>query len=517
MLGQLDAAGAALRSPFPWIAFSAGLALTAAAWLAVERNRYDDARQQFERRVENAVTSLRARITVYEQVLRSGAAGIASNPNITRDEWRRFISFQQLSERFPGFQSIGYAEYVNRSNAAEHLKRMKAEIPDYEIRPPGDRDERVVIVYNEPYVGRNMRVVGFDMYAEETRRAALDRARLTGETAITGRVTLAGEAFRGDQPSQHGFLMYVPFFHDGAASLPRGDRRNAVVGFVFAPFRMNDLIQTLLDQGMLRFVDMRIYDEAVGGTQAEMIDTRAVWRSSTVAGSARFERILHFPMPGRAWTIHFASRPDYDAALIAERPWVILASGIMGSVVVLMLTAALVEAWSRAHMLSMRDPLTGLHNRRYHDETMPRELARSRRAGQNVGVIAIDIDHFKRLNDTYGHDLGDHVLSQVGELLRAAGRAGDIACRFGGEEFALILPGATLEVARNRAESIRAAFASMKFMYEGKEIGPFSLSAGVTSMPPTMQDWAAVLRQADRALYAAKQGGRNKVMSTEEI
>src|SRR5690349_7716579 len=116
MKGQLDAASAALRSPFPWIAFSAGLALTAAAWFALERNRYDDAQQQFERRAENATTTLRARIVVYEQVLRSGAAGIASNPNITREEWHRFISYQQLSERFPGFQAIGYAEFFNRTN-----------------------------------------------------------------------------------------------------------------------------------------------------------------------------------------------------------------------------------------------------------------------------------------------------------------------------------------------------------------------------------------------------------------
>jgi diguanylate cyclase (GGDEF)-like protein len=147
---------------------------------------------------------------------------------------------------------------------------------------------------------------------------------------------------------------------------------------------------------------------------------------------------------------------------------------------------------------------------------MAREVARAKRAGQEVGVIAVDIDHFKRLNDTYGHDMGDLVLQRVGELLRTATRAGDIACRMGGEEFALILPGATPEAARDRAESIRSAFSALRFDYEGREVGPFTLSAGVSSLPPEAQDWAYALRQADRALYAAKQAGRNRVLSAAE-
>ena len=161
----------------------------------------------------------------------------------------------------------------------------------------------------------------------------------------------------------------------------------------------------------------------------------------------------------------------------------------------------------------MRDPLTGLYNRRYLEETMGRELPRARRLGESVGVIVIDIDHFKRLNDTFGHDAGDFVLERTGELLRAATRNSDIACRFGGEEFAVILPGATLLVARNRAEAIRAALESLEIDFEGKPLGPLTISAGVASMPPHGQDWTYALQQADRALYTAKQAGRNKVVA----
>ena len=178
------------------------------------------------------------------------------------------------------------------------------------------------------------------------------------------------------------------------------------------------------------------------------------------------------------------------------------------------LTVTLVATWNRAHQLSMRDPLTGLYNRRYLDETIGRELPRARRQHENVGVIALDIDHFKRLNDSFGHDAGDFVLRALAEQIRAATRDSDIACRFGGEEFGIILPGASLSVARDRAEGLRTAVESLRLEFDGKPLGSFTISAGVASMPPHAQDWSFTLQTADRALYAAKEQGRNRVVAT---
>jgi diguanylate cyclase (GGDEF)-like protein len=185
---------------------------------------------------------------------------------------------------------------------------------------------------------------------------------------------------------------------------------------------------------------------------------------------------------------------------------------VAASFIIFLLARSLALSFDRAHHLSMRDPLTGLFNRRYLDETMEREMERARREGASVGVIVLDLDHFKRLNDTYGHDAGDHVLARTGELLRHLARGSDIACRFGGEEFALILPGATLAVAADRAEAIRALFESTPFEYEGKRLPPMTLSAGVSALAPGDGDWGQSLHQADRALYAAKQSGRNRVI-----
>jgi diguanylate cyclase (GGDEF)-like protein len=130
-----------------------------------------------------------------------------------------------------------------------------------------------------------------------------------------------------------------------------------------------------------------------------------------------------------------------------------------------------------------------------------------------VGVIALDIDHFKRLNDTFGHDAGDFVLRALGEQLRAATRDSDIACRFGGEEFGIILPGASLSAARAKAEALRASVEALKLEFDGKALGSFTISAGVAAMPPHAQDWTFTLQTADRALYVAKQQGRNRVVA----
>ena len=513
MRWRLEGAGEALRSPIPWVALSAALALTAAGWIALERNRFEDAKAQFERRTETAEGAIRSRMLSYEQVLRSGAARIASSPSISRKEWRDFIAHLGLEERFPGIQSIGFAERVKAAAREAHMKRVRAEgLLDYEIRPSAERGDAFPIVFNEPFAGRNARVLGFDMYSEPTRRAAMELARDNADVAISGKVVLSGDALRGTQGQQPGFVMYVPVFTKEVRTASRGERDDVLAGYVFSPFRMHDLMRGILDDGVLQVLDMQVFDEP-SQRASELIDTRTAWRVTPAGAAPTFSRQVALPMPGRFWTIQFVSRPDFDATLERSRPWGVLAAGVFASIVLFLLTLLLVTAWNRAHHLSMRDPLTGLYNRRYLEETMVRELPRARRLGESVGVIVIDIDHFKNLNDTYGHDAGDFVLERTGELLRAATRNSDIACRFGGEEFAVILPGATLIVARNRAEAIRAALESLTIEFDGKAIGPLTVSAGVAAMPPHGQDWTYTLQQADRALYTAKQSGRNKVIA----
>jgi diguanylate cyclase (GGDEF)-like protein len=168
---------------------------------------------------------------------------------------------------------------------------------------------------------------------------------------------------------------------------------------------------------------------------------------------------------------------------------------------------------------SIRDSLTGLFNRRYMEETLEREVRRARRAGRPMGVLMLDLDRFKLVNDTSGHEAGDVFLRDLGDLLQRGLRREDIACRHGGEEFVIVLPDAALEDARRRAEQIREAIGLLRVSYKGSVLGPLSASIGVAAFPEHGLSGETLLRTADSALYRAKHAGRNRVVvaaSTED-
>jgi diguanylate cyclase (GGDEF)-like protein/PAS domain S-box-containing protein len=163
---------------------------------------------------------------------------------------------------------------------------------------------------------------------------------------------------------------------------------------------------------------------------------------------------------------------------------------------------------------AIRDSLTGLYNRRFLDETLSRELSRAERDKYSVSIVMLDLDHFKMFNDTYGHDVGDMMLKQLGKLLSSQVRAGDIACRFGGEEFVVVMPKASLSVAKQRANDWRMKFESQILIHDG-EVLSATLSAGVAVYPLHGVTSEEIIRKADQAMYAAKAAGRNLVIMAE--
>ena len=163
---------------------------------------------------------------------------------------------------------------------------------------------------------------------------------------------------------------------------------------------------------------------------------------------------------------------------------------------------------------AIRDSLTGLYNRRFLDETLTRELSRAERDKYSVSVVMLDLDHFKKFNDTYGHDVGDMMLKQLGKLLTSQVRAGDIACRYGGEEFVVVMPKASLSVARQRANDWRTRFESQILIFGGDVLSA-TLSAGVAVYPMHGSSSEEIIRKADQAMYAAKASGRNLVITAE--
>jgi diguanylate cyclase (GGDEF)-like protein/PAS domain S-box-containing protein len=235
--------------------------------------------------------------------------------------------------------------------------------------------------------------------------------------------------------------------------------------------------------------------------------------------SLRFE-VPHIRKAGEPYWVEINSNPIYDAS-----GTIVAFNGIMRDIherkqyqqrleeANRQLQEQLHENVALHAMLTeqtLRDPLTGLHNRRYLEETLPRELSRAKRVGYPMALVMVDLDHFKRINDTYGHPTGDAVLKAMASILLHGAREGDIICRFGGEEFLVALPNMTIERAQTRAKAWQTALGSASIQHGAFSV-QITLSAGISAFPDNGADVDSLLHRADEALYRAKANGRNCV------
>jgi diguanylate cyclase (GGDEF)-like protein/PAS domain S-box-containing protein len=161
---------------------------------------------------------------------------------------------------------------------------------------------------------------------------------------------------------------------------------------------------------------------------------------------------------------------------------------------------------------SIRDSLTGLYNRRYLEEFFDRELKRCQRNQDQIGLLMLDVDHFKRFNDTFGHEAGDLVLREISHILHGHIRQSEIACRYGGEECMVILPGSSLNDTQKRAEELRQQIKSLNLQHQGQVLGRITVSIGVACFPDHGKTYDELFRNADAALYRAKAQGRDRVV-----
>jgi len=167
----------------------------------------------------------------------------------------------------------------------------------------------------------------------------------------------------------------------------------------------------------------------------------------------------------------------------------------------------------KLHEQAMHDKLTGLYNRHYVEEWFGLELRRAQRHGRPIAAIMLDVDHFKGFNDTFGHQAGDLVLRELAGVLRRFARKSDIACRYGGEEFLVLLPECPFDVALRKAEQLREEAAKLKLEDNNRALGSVTVSIGVAAFPDHAQEAEALLRCADEALYRAKEAGRDRVVA----
>jgi diguanylate cyclase (GGDEF)-like protein len=182
----------------------------------------------------------------------------------------------------------------------------------------------------------------------------------------------------------------------------------------------------------------------------------------------------------------------------------------------LSLALANLKLRERLQEMSVRDPLTGLYNRRYMQETLEREIKRALRDSKPIGIIMLDVDHFKSVNDTHGHDAGDLVLKTLARFLGNSLRGEDVACRFGGEEFVLIMPGLCLKDSEAKAEKMRREIENtLRVQYLDKSLS-ITVSIGVAAFPEHGGRADPLITKVDAALYEAKKQGRNRIVKADE-
>jgi diguanylate cyclase (GGDEF)-like protein len=208
--------------------------------------------------------------------------------------------------------------------------------------------------------------------------------------------------------------------------------------------------------------------------------------------------------------LHFCESQNTGEALLDDE-WDVLGT-IADSIA---LALANIRMRESLHAQAQRDSLTGLYNRRYLDETLPRKIHHAGRYNQPISLLILDIDNFKVINDTFGHDSGDIVIKDLANIMLSAIRSDDVVCRYGGEEFIMILPNAALEIALERAEQLRESISKLSVSSNGRQLGRVTVSIGLSTFPEHGASRDELIMKADLALSKAKSGGKNQVVVSQ--
>jgi len=307
------------------------------------------ANDQFKFKFSRAQFAIRQRLTAYQEVLRGGVGLFAATDNqVTRAAWHTYVNTLAIDKNYPGIQGIGFAKQIKAQQLAAHVRAVRSEgFPDYQIKPAGDREEYTSIIYLEPFDWRNQRAFGFDMFTEPVRREAMITARDTGAPSISGKVTLVQET---DQGVQNGFLMYLPVYQAAVPPATVEERRARLVGYVYAPFRMRDLMRGILGSNQFSSVRLEIYDGASLDEEDELYDSAG---PSQPRMASAFRVIEPLEIDGRTWTIRLSALPAFDAAIDAQKPRLILSAGLLAS---LLFSVAVWSLWvNRAKARELAD------------------------------------------------------------------------------------------------------------------------------------------------------------------
>ena len=322
-----------LNRKIAWVALLLTLLATFLTWKSAHEALLQAQRAQFENRIAEVTTAIVKRLQGHEQVLRGLVGLLAASENVTRSEWRIYIAQLKIREQYPGIQGIGLAIVVPANHLQEHVRSIRAEgFPNYDVFPPGLREVYTPVIYLEPFDSRNQRAFGFDIFSEATRRAAMERARDTGEASISSKVTLVQEI---SEEKQAGILMYLPYYKSNAPSNTLRERRVNLYGYVNSPVRMTDLMSGILQKKHREVepdIDIEIYDGKSRTAASLLYDDDGIAHAlgTPPAGSLTAARSIE--LYGQTWSLYFTTRRAFHEAFEQDKPTLILVFGTLLSV-----------------------------------------------------------------------------------------------------------------------------------------------------------------------------------------
>ena len=519
-----------------WAVLAASLAFSAASTYYFRIQVQQEARSRFETVAIGVANDVQSRIRAYGDVLYALRGLFDSSNEVTRDEFHQFAQALSLGERYPGVTNISFTFRVPHARKLQFERAVRAEksplvkgLPEFAIKPPGERPEYAVLSYLEP-MGKNVVAWGLDLNADPLRRSAVDRARDSGQISASSAVTL----LRDGNASVASTLLRLAVYRGGGAPGSLEERQRLYSGMVGSAVRVGEMIDATLSKEILSRAQLQIYEPGEGAAGDTLLfDSAASGPTASAVAPAEFSGygVTHRLAVGdREWRLRIVPRKDPVDLLDKAGTAAILAALLAISALLFWLMTSVATSESRGAELAkrnreaallreklreqaMRDKLTGLYNRHYVEEWFGLELRRAQRHGRPLAAIMLDIDHFKRFNDSFGHEAGDLVLRELAGVLRRFARESDVACRYGGEEFLVLLPECPFDAALPRAERLREEIAKLELRYDDQPLGLVSVSLGVAAFPDHAKESEELLRRADEALYLAKQTGRNRVVA----
>ncbi|MBB1521462.1 CHASE domain-containing protein [Aquipseudomonas guryensis] len=331
----------------PALVLLCSLLATLLAWHSLRQSQLAAAELHFQQLSEEVVEAIEKRMGYHRQILLGAAGLFEGSEAVSREEWRRYIERLDLGLNYPGIQGVGYSQVIrpDQLDAFETALRREGFI-NFAVRPPGSRQLYTSILYLEPFTGRNLAAFGFDMYAEPVRQEAMFKAASSGQAWLTDRVTLVQETHG---PVQAGLLMYLPIYRTGSHLNTPVERLEALQGFVYSPYRVNDLMAGILGGRKLQ-IDFALFSGAQADhAQLLFASHPRIEPRQVPQGQAQLQ------MLGQTWTLHFYAQPAFYAGFAQGQNSLLLMGGTI-SLLLFFLARAL--AMGQQHALALAHGMT---------------------------------------------------------------------------------------------------------------------------------------------------------------